>query len=344
MSTRIYPPRWIDLPDGADGKAKKLVLRAGSGTTFNITQDGDEVNLEIESSGGGGGGYTPGGTDVAIADGGTGASSAAAARTNLGLGIGSNVQAWSANLDSYAAVAPSAFGLSLIDDANAAAARTTLGLAIGSNVQAWSTNLDSYATVAPSAFGLSLIDDANAAAARSTLGLVIGAAVQAWSAFLDALAGLATNGLIARTGSGAVAARTITGTSNQVLVSNGDGVSGNPTLSLPQDIHTGARPTFTGANFTGGLTVAIRSINGAYTLTSADYYLSCNAAGGGFTVTLPALATSQGWMYEIKNSGAANNVTLDGAGAELIDGAATKVLGPGAVTRIIAMPARWESR
>jgi hypothetical protein len=39
-------------------------------------------------------------------------------------------------------------------------------------------------------------------------------------------------------------ARTITGTTNQVTVTNGDGVSGNPTLSLPQDIHTGATPTF----------------------------------------------------------------------------------------------------
>jgi hypothetical protein len=41
--------------------------------------------------------------------------------------------------------------------------------------------------------------------------------------------------------------RTITGTTNQVTVTNGDGVSGNPTLSLPQNIHTGASPTFAGA-------------------------------------------------------------------------------------------------
>ena len=38
--------------------------------------------------------------------------------------------------------------------------------------------------------------------------------------------------------------RTITGTTNQITVTNGDGVAGNPTLSLPQDIHTGASPTF----------------------------------------------------------------------------------------------------
>ena len=41
--------------------------------------------------------------------------------------------------------------------------------------------------------------------------------------------------------------RTITGTTNQITVTNGDGVSGNPTLSLPQNIHTGASPTFAGA-------------------------------------------------------------------------------------------------
>lgn len=38
--------------------------------------------------------------------------------------------------------------------------------------------------------------------------------------------------------------RTITGTTNQVTVTNGDGVSGNPTLSLPQNIDTSATPTF----------------------------------------------------------------------------------------------------
>ena len=45
---------------------------------------------------------------VAIANGGTGATTDSQARTNLGLSIGSNVQAWDANLDQIAALAPTA--------------------------------------------------------------------------------------------------------------------------------------------------------------------------------------------------------------------------------------------
>lgn len=55
---------------------------------------------------------------------------------------------------------------------------------------------------------------------------------------LAALEGLASNGLIARTATDTMAVRTITGTANQISVSNGDGVSGNPTLSLDADVVT----------------------------------------------------------------------------------------------------------
>jgi hypothetical protein len=68
--------------------------------------------------------------------------------------------------------------------------------------------------------------------------------------------------------------RTITGTTNQITVTNGDGVSGNPTLALPQDIHTGASPTFAGVTSTGLTATQIVATDGAkklQTLTTATY-------------------------------------------------------------------------
>ena len=43
---------------------------------------------------------------------------------------------------------------------------------------------------------------------------------------------LATSGIVARTAANTVTARTITGTTNRITVTNGDGVSGNPTLDI----------------------------------------------------------------------------------------------------------------
>jgi hypothetical protein len=72
------------------------------------------------------------------------------------------------------------------------------------------------------------------------------------NAMLEAIAALSSTGLITRTGSGTAAARTLTGTANQVTVTNGNGVSGNPTLSLPQDIGTSSSVQFSNVTLNSG--------------------------------------------------------------------------------------------
>ena len=78
---------------------------------------------------------------------------------------------------------------------------------------------------------------------------------------LTALAAHNTNGILTQTAADTFTGRTITGTANQITVTNGDGVAGNPTLSLPQDIHTGASPTFAGGTISS-------SINAQYSIYS----------------------------------------------------------------------------
>jgi hypothetical protein len=71
----------------------------------------------------------------------------------------------------------------------------------------------------------------DAAGARINLGLVPGTDVQAYDADLAAVAALASTGLVARTGAGAFALRSIA-VAVRLAISNGDGVAGNPTLDL----------------------------------------------------------------------------------------------------------------
>lgn len=109
-----------------------------------------------------------------------------------------------------------------------------------------------------------------AADARTNLGVAIGTDVQAYDADLDAVAGLSSTGLMARTGAGTAAARTLTAPAAGITVSNGDGVSGNPTLALADDLAALEAMSGTG--------VAVRTASNTWTNRTIT-------AGGGCSVT-----------------------------------------------------------
>jgi len=123
------------------------------------------------------------------------AESGVTARASLGVSIGSDVQAYDAGLasiaglttaadkaiyttasDTYAVTDLTAFGRSLIDDADASAARTTLGVVIGTDVQAYDAQLADIAGLTPTDGNIIVGDGTNFVAesggiARASLGL-----------------------------------------------------------------------------------------------------------------------------------------------------------------------------
>ena len=144
---------------------------------------------------------------------------------------------------------------------------------------------------------------------------------------LTALGDNSTNGLWARTGAGAGSAVTITGTANQVNVANGSGSGGNPTLSLPQSIHTGATPQFAALGLGEAAPTAGLELTGKTISTDADNTVGAADATFSLTKNNSNTRTFPGLLIKptINTGGSNANTTLNVLAVDTTNTATTGV-------------------
>ena len=179
------------------------------------------------------------------------------------------------------------------------ASTTVSGLGFSGSPVTGSGTLSLTGTVAVASGGTGATD---ASGARTALSLVPGTDVQAYDADLAAVAALANSGIIVRTGAGTVSARTITGDS-EAVVTNGDGVSGNPALSIGSAIARDSEVASTYAPLaspalTGSPTVPTASAGSSNTVAASTAYVDRAVSlggGGGGTSTTPRTNTWSGF-------------------------------------------------
>ncbi|MBK7410938.1 MAG: hypothetical protein IPI29_00040 [Ignavibacteria bacterium] len=140
---------------------------------------------------------------------------------------------------------------------------------------------------------------ANGGTGSSTAGgALTNLGAQPVDADLTSIAGVATTGILVRTGVDTYNTRLIAGTANEITVTNGDGVAGNPTISIPTAV------TFTGKTVTGG-TFTGSTLSGVTTKTGTMVNTANTAAAVAPTALgAPLAAFVNTWeKVEISNNG-----------------------------------------
>lgn len=176
---------------------------------------------------------------------------AAAQRATLGLAIGTNVQAQDADLQKIADMTigasqtlvmngagtgfngtdVSGYGIKFLNWEPAGASEGTFPYVTAGNAIAAATISSNGRTFVAGDY----------ATMKGLLNLEIGTDVQAQDADLSALAAISSAGILTHVSAGVAAARTITGTSGQITVTNGNGFAGNPEIGISDNAFTFAK-------------------------------------------------------------------------------------------------------
>ncbi len=304
----------LGVAKGGTGAGDAAGARANLGLGSIAIQDASTVAIT--------GGVITGITDLAVADGGTGATTASSARTNLGVAVGSDVQAYDADLAAIAALAKTDGNLIVGNGTgwvteSGPTARTSLGLGSIATQAANSVDIDGGAIDGVTIGG-------NSSAAGTFANLQTGSAGSDGQLTIYSEQGVTDYSVVIKPNAAMTQDATLTlppddGTADQVLTTDGSGAlswtsATTGDITAVGDVSTGNAFTATAGN--DGTTLYFEGATAnafEVALTSAD-------PGSDVTVTIPA---STGTLYI---SGGADVAVADGGTGLSTFGGANTIL------------------
>lgn len=124
----------------------------------------------------------------------------------------------------------------------------------------------------------------------------------------------------------ALSSQTGVGTTGSIYLETGNSTTaGSGSINLQPGTATTTRGHI---YLNGGVRTTVTSVSTTYTATPSDNNILADASSAAFTITLPPVSGLTGKLYTIKktDSDFTKAVTIDGNGAETIDGATTTTL------------------